>query len=129
MIPAPLTEQITFLYTQNLAATVPFYETILGLPLALDQGGCRIYVIKPGQAYLGICQRADPRPAAGVIFTFVTPDVDAWYLRLTQAGIPCEHDPRVNPEYQIYHFFVRDPNGYLLEFQRFLDDAWDQTRS
>jgi hypothetical protein len=24
----------------------------------------------------------------------------------------------------IYHCFLRDPNGYLIEIQRFLDPAW-----
>ncbi|HRQ39548.1 MAG TPA: hypothetical protein PLD25_16700 [Chloroflexota bacterium] len=35
-------QQVTFLVTTDLAATAVFYETILQLPLALDQGVCRI---------------------------------------------------------------------------------------
>ncbi|MCU0511427.1 MAG: VOC family protein [Anaerolineae bacterium] len=121
----PVSEQITFLYTTDLARSAPFYEQALGLPLALDQGGCRLYRVIGGRAYLGLCQRATPRTPDGVIFTFVTPDVDAWYARLVAHGVTCEHAPRVNDTYGIYHFFVRDPNGYLLEVQRFLADPWD----
>jgi len=39
----PIAEQITFLYTRDIAASARFYEEVLGLELALDQGGCRIY--------------------------------------------------------------------------------------
>lgn len=124
----PVTEQITFLYTRNLAESAPFYEQVLGLELALDQGGCRIYRVIGGAAYVGLCQREAPRPPDGVIFTFVTSDVDAWYERITAHGVQCEHAPRVHPDYGIYHFFVRDPNGYLIEVQRFLADPWDVGR-
>jgi len=117
--------QITFLYCENLSTTAPFYEEVLGLELALDQGGCRIYHIVGRQAYLGICERALPRAKDGVIFTFVTNEVDAWYEKITSHGISCEHEPRLNEEYGIYHFFVKDPNGYLIEVQRFAVENWD----
>ncbi len=128
MNPAPIDEQITFLYTQSIEQSAPFYEDVLGLELALDQGGCRIYHVSGRKAYIGICERARPRAADGVIFTFVTQEVDAWYEHITSQGVECENAPRANEEYGIYHFFVKDPNGYLLEFQRFLDSAWDKSR-
>ncbi len=120
----PLNQQITFLYTPDLAASVRFYEDILGLELALDQGTCRIYGTTPN-AFLGICERAeesiDPR---SVIFTFVTGDVDGWYEMLKEKGVEFEKPPMFNPRYQIYHCFLRDPNGYLIEIQRFEDPRW-----
>ena len=33
---------------------------------------------------------------------------------------------RLNPTYNVHHFLLRDPNGYLLEFQTFRDPAWPQ---
>src|SRR5215831_15482127 len=97
----PVTQQITFLDTEDLARTAEFYEDILGLRLARDQGTCRIYHVCEG-AYLGFCRRdpasaVAPRSAAGVT---VKPPAD-------------------NPPYRIYNAFVRDPNGYLVEIQRF----------
>lgn len=124
----PLAEQITFLYTEDLASTAPFYEQILGLELALDQGSCRIYKVI-GQAYVGLCERATPKSPDGMIVTFVTPDVDAWYQRMVERGATPEHTPRMNETYRIYHFFIKDPNGYLLEFQRFASDDWDQAQA
>lgn len=124
----PIDEQITFLYCEDLAKTAPFYEDVLGLDLALDQGSCRIYHMVNHKAYIGICERATPREKDGVIFTIVTQDVDAWYERITSKGVECEYAPRMNETYGIYHFFVKDPNGYLIEVQRFAEINWDQSK-
>jgi hypothetical protein len=59
-----------------------------------------------------------------VIVTLVTQDVDGWYARLLERGIAFEKAPAFNPDYNIYHCFLRDPNEYLLEIQRFCDPAW-----
>lgn len=53
----PINEQITFLYTRDIGKTASFYEEIMGLRLALDQGGCRIYRVAGDKGYLGICER------------------------------------------------------------------------
>ncbi|MBT3389322.1 MAG: VOC family protein [Chloroflexi bacterium] len=115
-----ISEQITFLYTRDLAVTSHFYEQIIGLTLWLDQGTCRIYQITES-ALLGFCQRPDAQNQhPGVIFTLVTSDVEGWYAMLVARGVEFEHPPRVNPQYNILHCFLRDPNGYLIEIQRFL---------
>ena len=113
-------QQITFLYTRDLAETSHFYEDIMGLTLVLDQGGCRIYRISE-DGFLGFCEREDvPEPAPNtVIFTLVTQEVDEWYHYLSNKGVEFEKPPAHNPKYDIYHLFLRDPNGYLLEIQRF----------
>lgn len=121
-----LEEQITFLYTQDLKRSAHFCEEILGLELVLDQGGCRIYDINGG-SYLGYCQREDaPAPGRQVIYTLVTPDVDAWYAHLIDKSVEIDEKPARNPTYNIYHFFFRDPNGYLFEIQSFQDPNWNQ---
>ena len=116
--------QITFLYTRDLATTAHFYEEVMELPLVLDRGGCRIYRVN-GEAHLGFCERDfAPEKPEGVLFTLVTPEVDAWYAHLRAQGVPFEKPPAVNDVYGIYHCFARDPNGYLIEIQRFLDEGW-----
>jgi catechol 2,3-dioxygenase-like lactoylglutathione lyase family enzyme len=121
----PIDQQITFLSTHDLAETANFYEQIMGLPLKLDQGTCRIYQV--GQAaHLGFCQREAAAAAPPVpddyspILTLVTPSVDEWFEYLSQRGVSFEKTPSTNPKYNIYHCFLRDPNGYLIEIQRFL---------
>ena len=115
----PIAQQITFLDTLDLARTADFYERILGLRLARDQGRCRIYHVT-GTAYLGFCERAGtPAPADTLTVTLVTDDVDEWCRRLAAHGVALVKEPADNPPYRIYNAFVRDPNGYLIELQRF----------
>ena len=115
----PIAQQITFLDTRDLARTAEFYERILGLRLARDQGTCRIYHVA-GSAYLGFCERPDATaPASGLTLTLITDDVDGWCGRLRAHGAEFVKEPADNPPYRIYNAFVRDPNGYLLEIQRF----------
>jgi hypothetical protein len=40
------------------------------------------------------------------------------------AGIAIEKAPAHNLAYKIAHGFPRDPNGYLVEIQRFDDSMW-----
>ena len=116
--------QITFLYTRDLTATSTFYERVLGLPLVVDQGDCRIYRVTD-ESYVGFCQRQEaPEEPQGVILTLVTDEVDLWAQRLRERGVELEKAPAANPRYGIYHCFLRDPNGYLIEIQRFDDPEW-----
>jgi catechol 2,3-dioxygenase-like lactoylglutathione lyase family enzyme len=120
----PISQQITFLYTHDLAQTARFYEEVLELPLALDQGACRIYRVS-SDGYLGFCQSVNaPELPTGIIITLVSPDVDNWHCYLHDRDVEFEKPPEVNPKYDIYHCFLRDPNGYLIEIQQFLDPTW-----
>lgn len=112
--------QIVFVPVADLAASAAFYETVLLLPLVVDQGGIRIYRAAGG-AFLGLCQSDGPLAADDrLILTFVADDVDGWHSRLAAQGAPTDGPPRENARYQIYHFFARDPDGYRVEIQRFL---------
>ena len=117
-------QQVTFIHVADLERSTRFYREALGLDLVLDQGSCRIFRAA-GDAFLGICAGPGRAPAPdGVILTLVSDDVDGWWERLAAAGIPGEKAPRENPEYRIYHAFWRDPDGYLVEIQQFLDPRW-----
>lgn len=118
------TEAITFFYTHDLGKTKQFYEDVLGLTRVADQGDCVIWRVS-AESFLGFCQRANaPDKPEGVIFTFVTEAVDEWAARLRANGIPLEKEPALTERYAIYNCFFRDPNGYLLEIQRFIDPHW-----
>ena len=111
-------QQVTFVYVSDLDRSAAFYGDVLGLELARDQGACRIYRVA-GDAVLGVCDHRPCEPG-GLILTLVSDDVDGWAERLRAAG----HDvdgPDDNERYAIRHLFVRDPDGHLVEIQRFDD--------
>jgi catechol 2,3-dioxygenase-like lactoylglutathione lyase family enzyme len=128
----PFAQSVTFLYTADAAASRRFYADVLGLPVVLEQaGGCTLYAAAPGgRAFLGLCrahgprQIADPRTPGGVVFTLVTDAVEAWHARLAAAGVAVLGPPARAADYAVTGFFFRDPDGYLLEIQRFEDPAW-----
>lgn len=110
---------ILFGYAQDIEAQVAFYRDYLQFSVARDQGDC-IILRAANAAYLGFCRRPgktiDPN---SVIITLVRDDVDEVYSHFMQNGIEAA-PPVLNEKYAIYHFFVRDPAGYLVEVQKFL---------
>ena len=108
--------QITFLHVADLSRSAAFYGGVLGLQLVRDQGACHIYRVT-GRSYLGLCDHHPAEPG-GTIVTLVTDDVDIWAARIEAAGFSVE-GPAANERFALYHCFVRDPDGHLVEIQRF----------
>ncbi len=131
MQPPRFSQQVTFCYTPDLAAADNFYRDMLGLRLVLDQGPCHIFRVTD-EAYLGFCTTTgniSPETAGGIILTLVVPgvaEVDRWadHLRLGEGAQWLERGPVLNERFNIYHLFLRDPAGHLVEIQAFLDPAW-----
>ena len=114
---------IVFLKTRDLETTTAFYTGVMGFKLALDQGACRIFCICTN-AFLGFCLTEGGTGSEEVIVTLEIEDVDGFCEHLEAQGVEIEVRPRLNEKYNIYQMFVRDPNGYLVEIQRFLDPNW-----
>lgn len=111
---------IFFLGTEDMDETHWFYHEVLGLPLYKDQGVCRIYDV-PGGGRLGFCTHIRPIMSdRSPIITFLADDVDAMHVRLAGQGIEIQKGPGLNSNFNIYHFFLKDPNGYTLEIQKFM---------
>jgi len=114
-----ISQHITFLHAEDLESVKHFYCDLLGLPLARDQGTCLIFQVTE-TAYLGFCEHIEAIPSGRkVILTLVSDEVDEWYQALEDRGIQNITPPKNNPDYQIYHFFLQDPNGYWVEIQKF----------
>lgn len=116
-------QQVTFLPVADLDRSVKFYADVLGLETALDQGDCHVFKVA-AEAFIGVCGRSDAAPSTGVMVTLVTPDVDGWHERLIGAGVVCDSEPAPNEKYLLYHAFYRDPDGHVIEVQKFLDPRW-----
>ena len=71
---------------------------------------------------LGFCEKEGVSTAKdGMIITLVTEKVDEVVAKLRARGLVLEKEPAFNPTFNIYHAFFRDPNGLLVEVQRFED--------
>jgi predicted enzyme related to lactoylglutathione lyase len=111
--------QITFLPTADLDATHAFYADVLELALVRDQGLCRIYRTAPG-AHLGFCDRGYAVPdGVRVVLTLLVDDVQAAFDAVVARGAPAVAAPAHSARFACTSAFVRDPNGYLVELQRF----------
>ena len=113
--------QICWVYCDDLESTCRFYGEILGFELWRDAGAARIYHTING-AFIGVCRAFDDRkvqPNGGMI-TLLTNDVDGWYALLKARNVRLQGAPQVLSDFGIYSFFCEDPNGYVIEFQKFL---------
>ena len=114
---------ITFLYYRDLDAAMRFYQEVLGLPLAVDQGWCKIYGVNDG-GYVGLVDEARGYHRAAetkpVMVCFRVPDVDAWHAYLAGQGVQVLGGPQDNQELGIRAFLLRDPEGHVLEMQQAL---------
>ena len=117
----PIEEQITWVYTHDLPATVNFYGVQLGLEVVKDEGSAKIFAAST-TARIGVCTAFEDRVVEprGSMITLVTGEVDAWYEELCRAGVDIAGPPHVLEQFGIYTFFAKDPNGYVVEFQQFL---------
>lgn len=111
---------IAFYPCVDLERTRHFYEVILGLELVRNQKTCLIFKTAQ-EAFIGFCKHEDVSSHKGLIITLLTDEVDEVYTHLKSHSIETEHEPSLNEFYGIYHFFAKEPNGYRLEIQRFVE--------
>lgn len=122
------TDLITFYGTKDIEATTAFYQDLLGLRLASDQGKCRIFEVAE-HGLIAFCEHLDvTHTHKSPLLTFVLDDIDGCFNKLKDH---CEviEAPKRNDQFHLYHFFILDNNGYTLEFQKFLDPNWNQLKA
>jgi len=106
---------IIFFKTMHLDDIKAFYVERIGCTLWMDQGDC--IILQHDNLLIGFCQREDVDKQGMITFYYETKEhVDRMYqiFSSTADGLP-----RDNPKYPIYHFFARDPENRILEFQYF----------
>ncbi|UCH56912.1 MAG: VOC family protein [Candidatus Bathyarchaeota archaeon] len=114
---------ITFLYYGDLERAMRFYEDILRLEKTVDQGWAKIYRVADA-AHVGLVDGERgyhrPSPEKPVMITILVSDVDSWYAHFVDRGVKTLGAPRDNPDLRIRAFLLEDPEGYVIEIQRFL---------
>ena len=117
------TIDMTFIYFNDLPRAIDFYGNVLGFPLAIDQGWCKIYqVTQTGHWGLvdgnrGYHRASKTKP---IMLALRVEDVDAWYEFVLEKGIEPLNAPRVNKEMGFRVFLFQDPEGHVIEIQSVL---------
>ncbi|NKB50728.1 MAG: VOC family protein [Rhizobiaceae bacterium] len=111
---------ITFFYYRDLACAVDFYQRVLGLHLAIDQGWSKIFEICPG-AHIGLVDEshgmnkwAEQKP---VQLCIRVKDVEAWYAYAEAQKLDDLSQLFENQALGIRAFVFTDPEGYQIEIQ------------
>lgn len=114
---------VTFLYYRDLPKAMAFYEHVLGVELAIDQGWSKIYRLG-GTAHVGLVDEtrgshraADPKP---VQVCLRVSDVDAWHAWAASCNVTGLSAPKDSPSLGIRAFVFNDPEGYQIEIQSVL---------
>jgi lactoylglutathione lyase len=114
---------VTFLYYRDLPKAMAFYEHVLGVELAIDQGWSKIYRLG-GTAHVGLVDEtrgshraADPKP---VQVCLRVSDVDAWHAWAASCNVTGLSTPKDSPSLGIRAFVFNDPEGYQIEIQSVL---------
>jgi lactoylglutathione lyase len=114
---------ITFLYYDDLEKAEEFYRDVMGFDLVVDQGWAKILNVAE-KAHVGLVDgnvgyhRASPTKP--VMITIVVDDVDQWYEHMQKLGIETLNEPRDNEELSLRMFLLEDPEGYVIEIQKFI---------
>lgn len=110
----------TFLYYRDLPGAMAFYERVLGVELAIDQGWCKIYRVVDA-AHIGLVDESRGSHRANDIkpvqFMIRVPDVDAWHAWVATQDVDALTAPRSNEALGIRAFVFNDPEGYQIEIQ------------
>ena len=114
------TKLITFLYYTDLPRAMAFYEDVLGLSLAIDQGWSKIYEVT-ANGYLGLVDEAHgshrAHPIKPVQVCLRVGDVDGWCAYLESRGVTIVKGPKDVPALGIRVIVFNDPEGYQVEIQ------------
>ena len=113
---------VSWVYTEDLERAVAFYGEKLGLECVRDEGSARLFQVTP-TSLIGVCVAFEDRIVSpkGSMISIVTDDVDSWYQLLADTDARIQAPPHRLDAFNIYTFFVEDPDGYVIEFQQFLD--------
>ncbi len=111
-----------FLYYRDLNRATAFYRDTLGLELVADYDMARIFRVAE-ESYLilvdatkGMHTADEPKSVA---LALLTDQLDEWHAYLATKGIAPGRPFAARPGSAHDGFVVKDPEGYLLEFERF----------
>ncbi len=97
---------------RDLDVSERFYRDVLGMPI--ERREASLAIRQPG--FFLVLARGEPKMGGSFHFGFrvaTKPDVDAWFARLRDAGVPIVNEPASAGT--VYVGRVCDPDGYGIE--------------
>ena len=127
---AAFNQIITFLKVADVGRSLDFYQGLLALPRIYKREG-KVVILKVNEAsFLGLVPGELPvgglRSAA---VSLIVGDVDDWFARLEQAGVPNKGKPIFKEEFGIYVLYATDPDGNTVEFLEMRDADWPHLKA
>ncbi|MBR4609502.1 MAG: VOC family protein [Erysipelotrichaceae bacterium] len=119
----PVQSSIIFLPVSDIQKTYHFYHEILKLPVHQKQGDS-LYIFDTGYGYFGFCEYEDGRKPLsgpkGVCLSLNLNDNEEVLSKYEELKASCNvyKKPALHPKFPVYSFFIQDPDGYLVEFQK-----------
>ena len=116
----------TVIGVDNVAASVKWYQTLLGLPESppahdyfgqvQDADGTVLLCLHSWGAHEHptLASRAHAQPGNGLLLFFLVDDFDAALVRAQALVAQLEEEPQVNENTGAVEFAVRDPDGYYV---------------
>lgn len=117
---------VLWLYYQDTAGALAFFEDKLGLEKIVDQGWAWIYQTSPS-GYIGPVDETRGMHSyseqKAVTVSFFTDDIDGWHSYVTETDAFELRETEIHPDEQgrFRAFVGYDPEGYFLEFDTFLE--------
>ncbi|MDR7420099.1 MAG: VOC family protein [Armatimonadota bacterium] len=112
---------IIFIYYRDLQKGIDFYGTVLGFPLEIDQGWCKIYRVSEA-GYVGVVDEARGmhrwHPVKPVQICLRVPNVDEFHAYCRARAVDALSDIFENRALGIRAFVFNDPEGYQIEIQQ-----------
>jgi catechol 2,3-dioxygenase-like lactoylglutathione lyase family enzyme len=96
------------LHVADVERSLEFYKKIPGVQVLVHRPGA-FALLSIGKGRLGLLKYGPTH------IEFDTPDPDAMYQRLKEAGLPVEEPPS-SKTWGEYDFTIHDPDGHCLEF-------------
>lgn len=112
-----------FFYYKDVEAAARFYHDVIGLERVADWGFAKMFRVSSTfflvlvDEQQGMHRASEPK---SVTLSFVTQEIDAWWDYLNAAGVKMRGPVRDATRHPTRGFVAYDPEGYFLEFERFL---------
>ncbi len=114
---------VVFLPCSDIRRTEQFYHGTLGFPV-IERQSDNLLIFDTGYGYWGFCQYADGRmPLSGPqgVCLSLNLDSESAVIQAYERYRPqCKvyKEPARHPKFPVFSFFLLDPDGYLVEFQK-----------